>query len=208
MVTSSTQIVNLALIQIGAAEIGSLNDQSREAELAKKVYDPIRREVLESHLWNFAIARKTLGRLSNTPDWGFDFYYKISSDVLRILQFNSENAGTTGSGRPTGGFDLSPQWKVEYDPFNDCRVVATSQPEAKILYVHDITDVTQYKSTFVAALAGRLAVELSYTFTNSVNLTANLQALFEKKIALARSFDAQEGSPQQVEADLWFNQRF
>jgi len=208
LATSDTQIINLALIRVGAATIGSLTDQSREAEIAKKIYDPLRRELLESHLWNFALTRKTLGKLANGPDFGFEFYYAISSDVLRIIEFNGGESGTVGAGRPTVGIDLIPLWKVEYDPSTDTRVIATNDSKAEILYVHDIKDVTQYKPTFLEAFASRLAVEFSYVFTNSVNLTDSLQTRFEKKLALARSFDAQEGSPQQVDANLWLNQRF
>ena len=56
MASNDYEIVNLALVRLGATRITSLADGSRNANEANAIYGLIRDEVLRSHPWGFATA--------------------------------------------------------------------------------------------------------------------------------------------------------
>ncbi len=58
------EIVNLALVQIGADRITSLTQETKNAREANAIYDLVRDATLRAHPWNFAIKRVAL----NTAD--------------------------------------------------------------------------------------------------------------------------------------------
>ena len=60
MATSDYEIVNLALLRLGANTITSLSDGSRNATAANVIYDMIRDEILRSFDWGFAKRRAWL----------------------------------------------------------------------------------------------------------------------------------------------------
>ncbi|MHA2066123.1 MAG: hypothetical protein ACXABY_17265 [Candidatus Thorarchaeota archaeon] len=81
---SSVEICNTALIRLGANQIASLNDGSRESKLCLARYDKARRAVLRLHLWKSAKVRKVLAPLTTTPVFGYDYQYDLPSDLLRL----------------------------------------------------------------------------------------------------------------------------
>ena len=66
MASNDYDIVNLALIRLGANTITSLSDGSRNANTANKIYEMIRDEVLRSFDWGFAKRRAWLAQ--KTPN--------------------------------------------------------------------------------------------------------------------------------------------
>ena len=60
MPVTAVSICNLALARLGDATIESLDDATAQAEYCNLFYAQTRDEVLRSHPWNFAIARKAL----------------------------------------------------------------------------------------------------------------------------------------------------
>ena len=56
-------ICNSALVKIGATRIISLTEGSKNANLCDEQYEKVRNDLLRSHAWNFATARRKLARL-------------------------------------------------------------------------------------------------------------------------------------------------
>ena len=78
MASSEAEICNLALQEVGAQRILSLNDDTVEAKLCKDFYSNVRDELLRSHPWKFAIKRVALAEVSgSTPAFGFEKYYEV-----------------------------------------------------------------------------------------------------------------------------------
>lgn len=72
---TQTEICNRALIRIGADTIVDITENSKEGRLCNILYDQIRKDLLRSHPWNFAIRRIILAPDANTaPNTDF-FYY-------------------------------------------------------------------------------------------------------------------------------------
>lgn len=191
MATSAVEIINSALIKVGASPISSLSDQSKEAEITVKLYDTLRKDLLASHKWNFALVRVELSPTATEPLYEFSSEFVIPSDCLRVLEIDNRRR----------------RFSVERNKDTGNRVILSDEPIVKIKYISDIEDVTQFSATFVEVLALDIAYNIAYTFTNSQSLYQNIFALYEQKLKDARSFDAQEGTPQQVEADLYLDIR-
>lgn len=193
MVSSSVEIVNSGIIKLGGEPITSLTDQNNKiARAANKQYDILRRELLRSHPWNFAVTRVQLGASSNTPAYEFSKEFVIPSDVLRILEIDSEDF----------------EFRIEHNASDGNRVILTDATTVKIKYIKNITDVSQFDASFVEVLATRIAADLAYTVTDSVNFATTMYELYLDTLSKARTYNAQEGTPNQVTAKLWLNSRF
>lgn len=167
-----------ALRRLGDDAITSLTDDTERARLCNAFYSDARDAVLRSHPWNFAITRATLAQLSDTPAYGFNYQYALPTNpyCLRVLEmeykdyiFKVENVATHG------------------------RVLLTDEGTAKILYIARITDTNLFDSMFVDTLTAKLAVDLAYPVTNSMQVQTNMQKLYQLKLSEARSIDGQEG---------------
>ena len=186
MATSVVQIVNNALVKLGANAILSLTEDSEAARAANLIYEQIRDAVLRDHVWNFAKKRIELAKDSDTPAFEFSFQYTLPSDCLRVLQME----------------DLDMIYKIESGK------LLTDESPAKILYVSRVEDVNLFDSMFVEALSARISAELAVTLAESNSLYQNMMEMYQRKILDARSMDAQEsGGQDEIVADTWLSSR-
>ena len=189
MAQNPLEIVNSALIKLGAERIASLSDANKAARIANEQYNKIRKEVLASHPWNFAVARKELSLSVNNPEFEFSNMFIIPSDVLRILSTDLDEVGY--------------EWKVETYYVTNQRVIVTNADAMKIRYIRNIEDTTLFSPVFEEAFAYRMATDFAYALTQSSQMQRQMFQLYQDTLSQARSFDAQESSSEVVEADEW-----
>jgi hypothetical protein len=185
MATSVVQIVNNALIKIGASTILTLTENSEAARAANLIYEQVRDASIRDHVWNFAIRRVELAQNSTAPAFEFSYQYNLPSDCLRVLQME----------------DMGMYYKIEGGK------LLTDEGTAKILYLSRVEDVNLFDALFVEALSARIAAELSVTLSESNTLYSNMMEMYQRKIADARSMDAQESGYQELIADTWLDSR-
>ena len=185
MATSVVQIVNNALVKIGANAILTLTEDSEAARAANLIYEQIRDACIRDHVWNFAVNRVELAQNSTAPAFGFSYQYNLPSDCLRVLQMD----------------DMSTLYKIEGGK------LLTDDGTAKILYLARVEDVNLFDAMFVEALSARLAAELSVTLSESNTLYSNMMEMYQRKISDARSMDAQESGYIEIVADTWLDSR-
>ena len=187
MASSEVEICNSALVKVGADRIISLSDDNERAQICNERYPKLRDDMLRSHPWNFALARVALADTGNTPEYDYTNEFQIPSDVLRII-----------------GTDLYSDeiYKIEG------KTLLANSSSVKIQYIKKITDVSYFDSNFAEALSFRLAADIAYRISNSVNLTNQMYQLYLTVLRDARSMDAQEGVPDRIVADEWINSRF
>ena len=178
MAISQTAICNRALIRIGADTITSIDEDSKEARVMNILYEQIRKELLRSHLWNFALRREILSSSVDSPDFQWLYRYPLPSDCLRVI----------------GLHDPVSEFKVENG------AIMSDDDGIYLIYVKDITDVSEFDSGFVTMFSLKLAMEAAYSLTNSSGLTNQLQQEFLQARREAKQYDAQEGIP-----DTWAN---
>lgn len=187
MYQSEADICNAALYKVGGARIISLTDNSREAKLCKDIYAKARRRLLRAHPWGFALKRVSIPALTTVPVFDFSKEYQLPSDCLRVVKVEDE--------------EIYP-WRIEG------KKLVTDNGACKIKYVSDTTDVSSYPEDFSDALAGAVAVELSYALSSSDTLRREVAAFAQDALRKARNANAQEGAGDRFYADEWLNSRY
>ena len=185
MATSVVQIVNNALVKIGANAILTLTEDSEATRAANLIYEQIRDTCIRDHVWNFAVNRIELAQNSTAPAFEFSYQYNLPSDCLRVLQMEN----------------MDMVYQIEGGK------LLTNEGTAKILYLARVEDVNLFDSMFVEALSARIAAELAVTLAESNTLYSNMMEMYNRKIADARSMDAQESGYREIIADTWLDSR-
>ena len=150
MATSEVQICNSALVKIGAARINSLDDETKGAKLCKEQYNKLRKKLLRSHPWNFAIRGVALADSGATPVSIFEFTneFTLPNDVLRVLGTNLLEVQ---------------DWVIETNNDNDIVLLCNSS-SVTIRYVKNVTDTTFFPPDFEEALALLIAADLAFGY--------------------------------------------
>jgi len=185
MAVSKVGICNNALAKLGASQITSLIDDSQEARLCALFYDQVRDDITSSHPWNFAIKRVALSQLSTTPTFEFAFEYQVPSDYLRILRIYNDTSAYRIEGKK----------------------LLSNSSTINAVYISSVDDPTEYPAYFVELFAARLASEMSYSLAGSSTLSQGLLQLYVGKLASAKRFDAQEGTPLEFDSNEWIDSR-
>lgn len=186
MAATNEDIANSALSKLGAEEITSLSDTTRRAKLVNRQFNAIRKKLLRSHPWNFAIKRSALTDAGTTPDFEYTNQFILPADYLRGVREEYKDT----------------DWKIEGD------LLLANQDSFNLVYIADITDPTEFDPTFDELFALNLAYELAYPLVQSMSLKEMLQKEMNNfDLPDARSFDAQEGQPEEFEANVWINSR-
>lgn len=187
MATSKIEICNSALSKLGVAKIASFSESSKASELCNLQYDKVRRKTLRAHLWNFAIKRTTLAKLSDVPLFGYGAYFQLPTDCIMPLTTNQ-------------GVDFEEEGKTLLMDASSCI----------LQYISDITDVSFFDAYFEEALAYNLAGDLAYPLKQSGTLADSMYAKAKLEIADARFYDAKigrTGNTKKLQEDVWLNSR-
>ncbi len=187
---STVDICNLALDELGEAAITALDEGSPVANLCSRNYAPARDQVLRSHPWNFAVARRRLARLAEVPAFGFAYGYQRPTDWLRTL---SVHAGD-------GGRDAVP-YRMEGDR------LLSDAPDLFLRYIARVEDPNQYDALFVDALAMRLAARLTKAINQSTGEKERIEALYRDALRKARAVDGVEDFAEAVPDGSWLGVR-
>ncbi len=175
--SAKVEIINQALIKLGANTIIDLAEGSIESTLANQVWDTGRRAVLRVHPWNFAIKEQALARVISSSSYLFNYAYQVPSDFLRLIKVFDNT-------------DYKLQGKMIY----------TNKDTCVIKYVFDQTDPNLWEASFTNALAAKLAYELCYPITKSTSLMESLYGLYTRELQTAKFIDASEDIPDEFPA--------
>ena len=192
MATADVDIANSALAKLGAPLIVALTDSTRAAVLCNEQFAKMRKKLISSHPWNFAVFRIALAQTANTPVFNYSQEFLLGSDVLRVLETDLPE---------------DEPWEVEFNTDNN-KVLVCNYSAVNIKYVKDITDPTKFPPYFEEALAWLLASDIAYSLTQSTTLAQAAYSAFKAEVREARSMDAQEAGRQSFETNLWVDVRW
>lgn len=188
---SEVSIVNRALRLLKVKPIASLSEQTEAGRWASDTYADARDALLQEYPWNFAIKRDGFSASTSAPAWGYDYLYLLPSDCLRVLNIEGEPDGATDAWKVEGGY-----------------IATDAIAPLYIRYIARITNTGLFPPAFVEALAARLAAEGAYPFTGNVAREQSMTQLYETRLAIAKRYDAQEGTPDPGPvAEDWTDER-
>jgi len=195
---SVVDICNEAMDLLGAATITALTENSKEARLCNRRFETVRDAVFRAHTWNVSIQRSSLALDTDTPAFGFAYQFSLPTDpyCLRVVSFWNSNVNND-----VAAYDSNVMFKIEG------RKVLSNEGTCSIIYIARVTDTEQYDPLLSSTIAHRLASETAYAITGSNSLAQSMYALYQARLSEARSMDALEGYPEQLQADTYTNAR-
>lgn len=184
MAASELDIINQALVLVGAKPIASLDEATNQAVAAKVFYQLSRDEVLRAHPWNFAIKRVHLSPLSVAPAYGYSSAFQLPADWLRTIEISSDEYNHEGGKLlcNDNGIDLR--------------------------YVARVTDVTTYDSLFVTSLSCNIAAKLAPSIAGGTTMQQTMWQMYTAQLAHARAIDAQEEPAPTFESSRLLAERY
>lgn len=175
------QICNSALNYCGNEPIDSLTDNNKRAKAVLAQYDLTLRDLLNDTPWNFAVSRDAiLIKSTDTPAYGYASKYEIPADVIRVLELYCE---------------------AEFRREGEYILTNATWDELKAKCIMDVTDPTKFSANFVKVFALKLAEDISYALVQSTPLKQSISADLERYLRKARSYNSQEGTPQDMFGD-------
>jgi hypothetical protein len=191
---SDVEVINAAAIKLGQEPITSRADDGKLARVMDARFDAIRDAELRRRTWAFSVTRENLSALTTTPAFGYAYEYLLPVACLKLLQVGLYAANSLTDYR---GTDEAP-YAIEG------RKLRTDLPAPlELRYVQRLTTVGDWDSTFVEALASRLAYECCEAITGSSGKKEDCWR--DYTIAVNEGIDsgAVETPPQPLVDDSW-----
>ena len=188
-------IVNQALIFLGADVVTSVEDDSAQADIMKRLYPLSRDATLEAFEWSFAIRRFIPAASVDAPEWKWAYAYPLPSDIIRLLQVDRGPYGLNFS---------SNMQRNEVDHVLEGREILTNEHPIYCTGIRRIEDEGIYSNLFCDALSAKLAMKACYAITESNSKMEAMAALYAKFIDEAKSRDGQQGTTRRLRSH-WLN---
>jgi hypothetical protein len=193
---TATDIVNIALRRVGANRISSLeNDTIKEAIVARDIYDETRRDLLNTHNWNFALKRDQLTASATEPEFGWDYAYILPEDFVRLVSVH-----------PHDDDEATVPYRLEFMEGED-RVLVSNSNQIYIRYIFDIQDPNVMSAVFRDALAWQLAREFAAALSKSSSTAELADQGYRRSLSRAKSIDGVEDYPDRMAEGSWITDR-
>ena len=200
MATDVVSLWNLAVSAAGGrGSISAEDENSREANLCRLWYEPVRDNVLKSASWPCTKKYESLAVLATRADFnatwtntdpapGWAYAYGVPNDML------------------------APRYLTTYAPFEralygDVNSIVTNQPLAVLHYTMKQTDVTRWDAGLDAAVRYTLAANLSMPLSGKSTRTRELRDLAFNTVREARTDMANESDQFSDAAPVWIGER-
>lgn len=178
MPVSATEVCNMALAQLAARRINSLEtDESEEAKACRLWYAHTIETLLQRHQWSFATARKTLSRDSSDPVTEWATSWTLPSDCVRLIRIVGWDTNN-----PIRDFAIESR-----------QLLVNGADAVNIVYVSNAKPVPYWPALFVDAVAYKLASNICAAINKSIELgNAMLERLEKLALPAAQTADARE----------------
>lgn len=204
MASSGIDIAAQALGLLRADTIGSFDDGTNEADIAKLYYADFAQDILTRHAWTFAKKKRRLNG-TDAPLNEYKYAHIVPAETLRLWAVY--NSGAVGA-KPINTFDLvGPSGKRE---------IHGNNPSLWGEYTV-YTDESNWPAYFTHFAIHAFAALIANPVTDDDDLTAKMHRLAwgavdqgEKggKFAVAAGIDAMQSPPEEVLHSPFIDARF
>ena len=178
---SQIDIVNKALGHISVAPIISMSEASPAAQLATRIWETCRQEVLKGHDWSFATAVVALSTSTYTivdNMWMYAYQYPTAALEVWHVYYSSD--------------DKSQDYRVIYDQVNGKKVILSNTVNALGEFTYDVMDTTLYDANFVSVFAYFLAANMAKPLTGDMQLADSLTKMYNAYMSDAERMSSYE----------------
>lgn len=167
------EIINWSFLSIGEQTITSLDDGSKNADLASELYPRVKELELSGNIWNFAKKIDVLSPISSEDlpkSEEFSTVFKLPSDCIRLVKIGNRFFET----EDTSNFFI-----------NNKRIYSRKELDSlTIIYMSNDVNEQYFSPSFAKALSLALAQEFIYSLNNNENKLNRIQrdyAIYIKK---------------------------
>ncbi len=183
MATTDLSICVSGLLLVGADEILSFDDTSREARICSQLYSTTKESMLQSHPWTFSLAFTELPGIetvvgTSENDFGWQHEYTLPSDFLRIIKKDG----------------LQSDYRIVGDK------LYSNQAEVHILYQYNVSE-TEFPAYFTRALELKMAELLAASLLQDENQLQIWAGLSRQEKLIAKNVDSTQSPPEGMQAN-------
>lgn len=184
--TSTVEICNLALSNIGKSNIVSLSEASAEARACNQFFGVTLRLLISSYPWRFSVKQASLAEIENNRvgEWGYA--YQVPIDCMSPIRIREEFTATPIIPSDVAAY-LMPEGN-RYDVAGE--TIYCDLSPAVLIYSSDLTDTSKLPPLFVEALAWHLAVRLCMPLTRDPTIRKATFDMANRVLAQAQADDA------------------
>ena len=179
-----TDICNLALRRVGEQTIMNLDETSKNAEICNLIFEPVYKQCLRTSNWNFATKRQILVQDTVSPAFGWSYRFILPASYIKALRLSDNQEYSIEGGK-----------------------LLTCCSDAELVYISYIDDMNQLDDLFVKYLYLKLAVEMSYTLTETNTILNGLVQLAEQAERDALFFNSSEDTAEYIDYSAWISAR-
>jgi hypothetical protein len=188
MGSSQVEIVNQALVKVGATRITALSDASKQARTMNAIYAVKRDAELAAHPWTFAITRAQLPASATAPAYGWARAFPLPADYLAMVEVGENYVFY----QPEAAFQLE-----------GGQILTDEASPLNIRYIRRIDNPGLYPPLFVESFACRLAAEACEDLTQSLSKKEALWKERQQAVRDARRQNAIEQPPRKAPPGTW-----
>lgn len=188
--SSEVSICNQGISWVGGNRITAFDNGTTEANLCIDNYEELKKAVLESADWSFAMGKSVPAPEAVGPAFGFTYSFVLPPTVLRVISV-SDNPD----------YENNIDWQKEGN---------TVECDSKIIYVkfiQNIDDTTKFSPTFRQCLSARIAAEFAIPLAKSRQLQKDMWGLYEAKKSEATNNDGLQGRSKKIKSSWLGNAR-
>lgn len=172
--TSAVEICNLALSELHAASISSLDEASKESRACKRWYDRTRKALLATSEWSFAGAFQVLAVLTNDRDGEWGYKYQVPNSIIKIRYLSAQGA-------------VADDRSIPYQILGEA--LYADYADLAAFYTADLEDPTKFPEPFINALAASLQARLALPVTGDRSMRQDALLDAQRLTAQAIAFD-------------------
>lgn len=183
MATTDISICTTALLLVGANEIETFTDSTREARICDQLYQTTKQSLLQTHPWKFSLAftelaRTDLATTSSEYEFGYLYEYTLPPDFLRLIKKDGLQ--------------------------NDYRIVGSklysNDSDVHILYQYDVSE-TKFPAYFTRALEIKMAELLAAALIQDETQVQIWAGLSRQELIRAKNIDGTQSPPEGMQAN-------
>lgn len=185
--TSKMDIINLALANLSREPIQSLSEPNPEAFQLKVHWETALASILRDHPWGFAMRRKPLAALAESPI-GFAYAYVYPEDCIQARRIMSAGNGSPWRGQAPFPFEVGRSLDGRH------KAILTDLSSAALEYTTRQVPCEEFDPQFVCALSWRLAAEISLAIHADPQLHQAAISTYSAQLQQAKALDMRESS--------------
>ena len=182
--SSKTDIINLGLAYAGQADIADITEAGAEASLTRRIYDPVRQQMLEAGPWSFAGKRVTLAALTTVDSDEWTYAHRMPSDCIRARFIEPVSAGAVSAIYIDGLAERQQRYEIRDG------VLYSDLETVKLVYTWNLTETVRFTPHFVEAFAWQLAERFAIALVRDENLQRYCDNRAQRAISKALSHDS------------------